>query len=133
MTAEGVEAVDDAINALKRASPSSALSYNSLLAHAAQVAAAAAGASNADSADGLAQAKKIGRSGKLGLSQLVQFGNANADEYLMRLIVDDGDSERQGRAAILNPDHHAAGFGSAAHPTYGRVLVLLFTDTFTSN
>ena len=130
VTTEGASAVDDAIHALKSSSSKAPLAYNAGLARAASLAAAAAGAANAENADALAEAKKIGRSGKLGIVQLVQFGNASADEYLARLLVDDGDSERQGRSAILNADHHVVGFGSASHPTYGRVLVLLFTDAF---
>lgn len=132
-TSEGINAVDDAINALKRASPASSLSYNSNLAHAAQVAANVAGQRNMESADGLTEAKKLGRSGNLGLQQLVQFGNASAEEYVARLIVDDGDHSRAGRGTVLNAAVRVAGFGVAPHPTYGKVVVMIFTDSFTSN
>jgi hypothetical protein len=132
-TAEGVDAVDDAILSLKRASALAPLSYSSLLASAAQAAATASGSSGSDSVDGLSEATRIGRAGKQGLHQLVQFGDAPAEEYVARIIVDDGDAGREGRKTVLNRDLCVSGFGSAAHPTYGRVVVLLFSDSFVAS
>lgn len=88
---------------------------------------------NAQSADALADAKKLGRSGKHGLSQLVQFGTASAEEFVNRIIVDDGDSTRAGRTAVLDPAVKVAGFGTARHSEFGHVVVLLFTDSFFTN
>lgn len=136
LTQEGVAALDEAIEALKRAPRSL-----SRLAHAAGLSRSAAD-----------HARDLGRTGDLGhrgsdgsgpdvrarrhgvwdglVAENISFGPTDAEEIVIGLLVDDGVADRGHREVLLTRDLYFAGAACGPHPSYGTTCVMTYATTF---
>lgn len=136
LTQEGVAALDEAIDALRRAPK-----RLSRLAH----------------ADGLSRAARdhardLGRTGSLGhtgsdgsgpdvrarrhgtwdglVAENIAFGPTDAEEIVIGLLVDDGVKDRGHREVLLTRDLYFAGVACGPHPGYGTTCVMTYATSF---
>ncbi len=136
VTQEGVSAVNEAIEFLKSAAPAPLLRVSRGLSAAAKAHAEDQGPKGLVShvgSDKSTPAQRINRFGTWGKAygENIEYGNFNAEEIVMQLIIDDGVPERSHRENIFNPLYQVVGVGFGPHRRYGQMCVMDFAGTYT--
>jgi len=134
-TNEGVKAVDEAIKALSRQKPLSALAWSDGLAAAAAELAEEQGQSgglghNGSQSHGMQE--RIERHGKWlrSIAENIGYGPTDARMMVMQLIIDDGVPERGHRKNTLSAAFDTAGVACGSHPRFGNMCVIDFAGGF---
>jgi uncharacterized protein YkwD len=135
LTEEGVEAVDEAIGYLHsiRARPTLAVSIGMSRGakdHVNEM--GPAGALGHRGLRGSWPTERINRYGhwREALGENIYYGEGDAREIVMWLIIDDGIPGRDHRRTTFNPLFHVIGAGCGAHATYGTMCVLTFAGAY---
>jgi uncharacterized protein YkwD len=136
-THEGVRALDDAIQFLRRAKPQPplALSPGLCLAAADHSREQAGGAMGHYGSHGSNPRNRISRYGVLGQgwAENIAYGRHTAREIVLALIVDDGVRGRGHRKNIFNPTYNVAGAAYGPHARFGSVCSIDFASGYTEN
>lgn len=135
LTAEGVDALDEAIAILRRTGRRPALAWSAGLAQAAR-----------DHADDLGRHGHVGHAGSDGstpdrrasrhgkwhaiVAENITFGSMTAEDVVIDLLVDDGVSDRGHRDVLLDRTLHVAGVACGPHPGYRRTCVIDYAGSF---
>jgi uncharacterized protein YkwD len=132
-TAEGLQAVDEAIAFLKTVSPVPALSASRPLTLAARDHAkdiGPKGLTGHAGTDGSRPTDRLRRYGTLGkmAAESISYGPLDARTLVIRLLVDDGVAGREHRKEIFTPDFRVAGIAVGPHKTDEYVCVIEFAD-----
>ena len=131
MTSEGVDAVVEAIAEMKKATPCGKLTANPNLTKMAQAFATDLGKNgitgHVDSRGNGMNARFVeaGYSNNW-TSECLDFGNRNAIDIVLSLIVDDGVQSRGHRKVIMTPKYTDVGVGFATHIEYDFCAVIDF-------
>lgn len=64
------------------------------------------------------------------VGETIYYGEGDAREMVMWLIIDDGIPGRDHRRTMFNPLFHVIGVGCGAHATYGTICVLTFAGAY---
>ncbi|PYL98633.1 MAG: CAP domain-containing protein [Verrucomicrobia bacterium] len=136
-TREGVRALDDAIQFLRRAKPQPplALSPGLCLAaadHCREQVGGAIGHYGSRSGD---PGNRISRYGVVsqGWAENIAYGRHTAREIVLALIVDDGVRGRGHRKNIFNPTYNVAGAAYGPHARFGSVCSIDFASGYAEN
>lgn len=133
-THEGVRALDDAIQFLRRAKPKPplALSPGLCLAAADHCREQAGGATGHYSSHGGDPGNRISRYGVVsqGWAENIAYGRHTAREIVLALIVDDGVRGRGHRKNIFNPTYDVAGAAYGPHARFGSVCSIDFASGY---
>jgi uncharacterized protein YkwD len=136
-THEGVRALDDAIQFLRRAKPQPplALSPGLCLAAADHCREQAGGAMGHYGSHGSDPGNRISRYGALrqGWAENIAYGRHTAREIVLALVVDDGVRNRGHRKNIFNPTYNVAGAAYGPHARFGSVCSIDFAIGYTEN
>lgn len=129
LTFEGVAAVDEAIDAARRAPRLPELRLSAGLSRAARAHAAEIGRLGTvdhDGRDGSEPLQRMERHGRVsGLSgENIGTGWGGAEVMVLSLFIDDGVSGRGHRVNLLERDYRVIGVGCAPHRRFGTVCVL---------
>lgn len=135
VTQEGVSAVNEAIEFLKSLAPVPLLQVSKGLSAAAKVHAEDQGPKGLVSHEGSDMStpdERMNRFGKWGIAfgENIDYGNFNAEEIVMQLIIDDGVPERSHRKNIFNPLYRIVGVSFGPHHRYGQMCVIDFAGTY---
>lgn len=122
-TKEGVAAVREAIQALKRARPAPPLAGSKALTELSRRQASVQGPTGMIGHQRVTPAdmKKLGLSG---WGQNVTYGPSDPRRVIIEQLVDDGVPDRGHRRNLLDPRFTLAGTGCAPHRVYGHVCVI---------
>lgn len=136
VTQEGISAVNEAIEFLKSAAPAPLLRVSRGLSAAAKAHAEDQGPKGLVSHKGSDKStpdERMNRFGKWGKAygENIEYGNFNAEEIVMQLIIDDGVPERSHRENVFNPLYRAVGVSFGPHHSYGQMCVVDFAGTYT--
>lgn len=135
MTKEGLVAVDEAIEFMRgqKSLPSVKPSAGLTLAardHAEDIGAAdIAGHSGSNGSTTRGRIENRGK-WKETIGENIQFGQGDARDIIMQLIIDDGVPSRGHRTAIFNKDFKVAGVAIAKHKTYTSCCVIDYAGEF---
>jgi len=134
-TQEGVSAVNEAIEFLKSTAPVPVLRVSKGLCAAAKVHAEDQGPKGLVSHEGSDKStpdQRMNRFGTWGTAygEDIEYGNFNAEEIVMHLIIDDGVPERSHRENIFNPLYQVVGVSFGPHQRYGQMCVIDFAGTY---
>ncbi|MBY6185142.1 CAP domain-containing protein [Marinobacter hydrocarbonoclasticus] len=137
-TQEGIDALKEAIEAMKSAAPAPALSASYGLTKAAR--------DYREEQARQARVGHIGRNGSTPADRISRYGRwqelagenlfyGDADRMIgrfvvMALIIDDGVPDRGHRLTIMEPRYRRVGIGFGAHPLYGYLCVQNFAAEF---
>jgi uncharacterized protein YkwD len=136
-TNEGVRALDDAIQFLRRAKPQPplALSPGLCLAAADHCREQAGGAMGHYGSHGSNPRNRISRYGALsqGWAENIAYGHHTAREIVLALIIDDGVRGRGHRKNIFNPTYNVAGAAYGPHARFGSVCSIDFASGYAKN
>jgi uncharacterized protein YkwD len=136
-THEGVRALDDAIQFLRRAKPQPplALSPGLCLAAADHCREQAGGATGHYGSYGGDPENRINRYGVVsqGWAENITYGRHSAREIVLALIVDDGVHGRGHRKNIFNPTYDVAGAAYGPHARFGSVCSIDFASGYAEN
>jgi uncharacterized protein YkwD len=136
-THEGVRALDDAIQFLRRAKPQRplALSPGLCLAAANHCREQAGGATGHYDGHGGDPRNRISRYGMVsqGWAENIAYGRHTAREIVLALIVDDGVRGRGHRKNIFNPTYNVAGAAYGPHARFGSVCSIDFAIGYSEN
>jgi len=136
-THEGVRALDDAIQFLRRAKPQLplALSPGLCLAAADHCREQAGGAMGHYGSHGSDPGNRISRYGTVsqGWAENIAYGRHSAREIVVGLIVDDGVRGRGHRKNIFNPTYNVAGAAYGSHARFGGVCSIDFASGYAEN
>ena len=136
-THEGVRALDDAIQFLRRAKPQPplALSPGLCLAAADHCREQAGGATGHYGNKGGNPGNRISRYGVVtqGWAENIAYGSHTAREIVLALIVDDGVRGRGHRKNIFNPTYNVAGAAYGPHARFGSVCSIDFASGYAEN
>jgi uncharacterized protein YkwD len=136
-THEGVRALNDAIQFLRRAKPQPplALSPGLCLAAADHCREQAGGAIGHYGSHGGDPGNRISRYGVVsqGWAENIAYGRHTAREIVLALIVDDGVRGRGHRKNIFNPTYNVAGAAYSPHARFGSVCSIDFASGFAEN
>ncbi len=131
ITQEGVSAVDEAIEFLRRVKPIGALTPSRGMSRAAddhvrdQGQAGGLGHRGSDGSRTCDRANRHGRwSGKIG--ENISYGRADARDVVIQLIVDDGLPDRGHRDNIFDPAFRVVGIACGDHSEYRAICVTTF-------
>ncbi len=136
LTVEGVAALDEAIDALRRAPPRlPRLARSSGLAAAARVHAEDLGRTGAlahDGSDGSSPGQRVSRMGTWDgiVAENIAFGPSEAEDIVIGLLVDDGVPDRGHREVLLTRELFFAGVACGPHPTYHITCVIDYATSF---
>ena len=132
-TEEGVQALDEAIKALKSSGPltlvkDSPVLQNTAAAHVKDI--GPKGSTSHQSSDGLSSTERIHRAIPQAkrAAEVMAFGPDDAASVLIELLIDDGDKNRGHRRILLDPGFRAAGGTCGPHTTYKTVCVMDLAD-----
>jgi len=136
VTQEGVSAVNEAIEFLKSTAPVPFLRVSKGLSAGAKAHAKDQGPKGLVShvgSDKSTPDERMNRFGTWGKAygENIEYGNFNAEEIVMQLIIDDGVPERSHRENIFNPLYRVVGVGFGPHQRYGQMCVMDFAGTYT--
>ena len=136
-THEGVRALDEAIQFLRRAKPQPplALSPGLCLAAADHCREQAGGATGHYGSDGGDPGNRINRYGVVsqGWAENIAYGRHTAREIVLALIVDDGVRRRGHRKNIFNPTYDVVGAAYGPHARFGSVCSIDFASGYAEN
>jgi uncharacterized protein YkwD len=136
-THEGLRALDDAIQFLRRAKPQPplVLSPGLCLAAADHCREQAGGAIGHYSSNGSDPGNRISRYGVVSQSwaENIAYGRHTAREIVLALIVDDGVRGRGHRKNIFNPTYNVAGAAYGPHARFGSVCSIDFVSGYAEN
>jgi len=130
-THEGVKAVDDAIRFLRRTNPCSALTPSIGLCATESELIKERGPAGHESwnDDFLERIKRWGT--VVGEAvEIVNFGAANPKEQVIRLIISDGDQERDLRQRLFDTRWKVVGVSYGNHATHTKMLAISFGEGF---
>jgi len=135
MTQEGVAAVDEAIIFLKRQPQLSEIKPSAGLTRAARDHAKDIGVADIvghTGSDGSSSRDRIERHGKWKelIGENIQFGEGDARDIVMQLIIDDGVPNRGHRTNIYNKAFKVAGVAIDRHKTYKSCCVIDYASGF---
>jgi len=135
-TQEGVSAVNEAIEFLKSTAPVPLLRVSRGLCASAKAHAKDQGPKGLVSHKGSDEStpdERMNRFGTWGKAygENIEYGNFNAEEIVMQLIIDDGVPERSHRGNIFNPLYRVVGVGFGPHQRYGQMCVVDLAGTYT--
>ena len=135
VTQEGVSAVNEAIEFLKSTAAVPLLRVSKGLCAAAKVHAEDQGPKGLVSPEGSDKStpdQRMNRFGTWGTAygENIEYGNFNAEEIVMHLIIDDGVPERSHRENIFNPLYGVVGVSFGPHHSYGQMCVIDFAGTY---
>lgn len=128
---EGIAALEEAIRALRGASPALRLTHCEPLALSAREYAAEQARSGAVG-HGANSAARLSRHGawQEAAGENIAYGSTTPARVVADLIIDDGQPSRGHRANILNRAFRVVGVGVDRHPRYGVVCVIDFAGGF---
>ena len=136
-THEGVRALNDAIQFLRRVKPQPrlALSPGLCLAAADHCREQAGGATGHYGNHGSDPGNRISRYGVVsqGWAENIAYGRHTAREIVLALIVDDGVRGRGHRKNIFNPTYNVAGAAYGSHARFGSVCSIDFASGYVEN
>jgi uncharacterized protein YkwD len=136
-THEGLRALDDAIQFLRRAKPQPplVLSPGLCLAAADHCREQAGGAIGHYSSNGSDPGNRISRYGFVsqGWAENIAYGRHTAREIVLALIVDDGVRRRGHRKNIFNPTYNVAGAACGPHARFGSICSIDFASGYAEN
>jgi hypothetical protein len=135
MTKEGLVAVDEAIRFLKMQHSLPPIKPSEGLSRAARDHANDIGVANIvghTGSNGSSSRDRIEKHGKwdVTIGENIQFGQGDARDIIMQLIIDDGVSNRGHRIAIFNRAFKVAGVAIAPHKTYTSCCVIDYAGGF---
>jgi len=128
MTNEGVAAVKEAINFLKKQKPLGTIEMDENLCKAARDHAedtGPKGITGHDGSDGSTMSSRVERYCKWegGLCENIDYGQKPAYRIIMSLLIDDGIKSRGHRTNLFNPNVKFGGIACGYHKTYGMLCV----------
>ncbi len=133
-TKEGVSALDEAINFLRRAQPEAPLAVSPGMCRAAadHCADQTNGLIGHGGSDSSSPADRMNRYGRWGSSwgENISYGKSSARDIVLALIIDDGLRGRKHRKNIFNPAFGVAGAAYGSHARYRSVCSIEFAGTF---
>jgi uncharacterized protein YkwD len=136
-THEGLRALDEAIQFLRRAKPQPplVLSPGLCLAAADHCREQAGGAIGHYSSNGSDPGNRISRYGVVsqGWAENIAYGRHTAREIVLALIVDDGVRGRGHRKNIFNPTYNVAGAACGPHARFGSICSIDFASGYAEN
>jgi uncharacterized protein YkwD len=136
-THEGLRALDEAIQFLRRAKPQPplVLSPGLCLAAADHCREQAGGAIGHYSSNGSDPGNRISRYGDVsqGWAENIAYGRHTAREIVLALIVDDGVRGRGHRKNIFNPTYNVAGAACGPHARFGSICSIDFASGYAEN
>jgi len=135
ITEEGAAAVNEAIGFLKSTTAVPLLRVSRGLCAAAKAHAKDQGPKGLvshEGSDNSSPEERINRFGTWGkaFGENIEYGNFNAEEIVMQLIIDDGVPGRGHRKNIFNPLYRVVGIGFGPHQRYGQMCVMDFAGTY---
>ncbi len=136
MTNEGVVALDNCIKALREAPPVPALQPSKGLSGAAKLLVndqKLYGGLGHITKSGWTVNTRVNRFGewKSKLAENISYGNDNARQLVISLLIDDGVDDRSHRGNVLDPEMVKVGVAADTHPTYKNFCTIIFVDDFT--
>ena len=128
-TNEGQSAVQEAIQFLRQQQPLSPLKLSKGAAQAAKdhaVDQSENGGTGHVGSDGSDMGQRVKRyvKGITSLAENISYGQSTAQEVIMQLVIDDGNSSRGHRTNIFNSERNAAGAGCSSHPQQSTICVI---------
>lgn len=130
ITKEGVHAIDEAVRFLRSTRPIQPLTLSTGMSrgaadHCADQAGGAMGHGNPSG--------RMNRYGRWSVlwGENIAYGQTNARDIVMALIIDDGQRARKHRKNIFNPTFNYAGVGYGPHARYGSVCTTDFAGGYT--
>lgn len=128
-TEEGLPAVDEAIDYLRRAKPLKPLSPSPGMSRAAQDHAddqSRSGETGHEGSDGSEAPQRMARYGRWleRAGENIAYGYGDARETVMQLIIDDGYPSRGHRKNFFTPEFRRIGVGCAPHRKYRRMCTM---------
>lgn len=138
LTKEGVAPLNECIRVLKKTPPRPNLHPAKGLAKAAQELVGDQqrnGKVGHVSSKGANPQKRIEKYGKWDVcaSEDISYGDFNARQIVIALLIDDGVPSRGHRENILNPCSRFAGVAKGSHPTYKSMCVIDYAGNYKSN
>ena len=70
------------------------------------------------------------KDGRESVGENVQYGGLDARDIVIRLLIDDGVPGRGHRTSILDPNFCIVGVACGTHPTYGKMCVIPFVGNY---
>ncbi|HLF35016.1 MAG TPA: CAP domain-containing protein [Cyclobacteriaceae bacterium] len=137
ITNEGIKPLDECISQLSRTQPAPALIPSQGMCKAARDHAedqSKTGKTGHDGSDGSSLPDRLNRYGKwlTTIGENIDYGNGNAREIIIALLIDDGVSSRGHRKNLLNGAYHNIGVAVRSHPQYEYVCVMDYAGGFES-
>ena len=138
-TEEGASAVSNCISAMTSMAPLGKLSVRDALQQAAvsharsQGEAGTTGHTGTDGSTLLSRINSFGGSAYRNIGENISYGEDNAREIVISLLIDDGVYSRGHRKNILNSSLEAIGCGVAPHAEYGTECVITFAGGYSEN
>lgn len=135
MTREGVSALNECVNELKRQKPLSLLYPNPGLSKAArdhvkdQSRSGQTGHRGSDHSDARTRIERYGH-WKIRMAENIAYGGRTAQQIVIYLLIDDGVRDRGHRKNFLNPDFQVVGVATGSHPEYQTMSVMDFAGGF---
>ncbi|WP_017307248.1 CAP domain-containing protein [Spirulina subsalsa] len=134
-TQEGVDALDEAIRFLREARPLLPLQLSPGMSKAAQDHVAdqgETGQTGNTGSDGSAFFERLSRYGRVNgpAAENITYGEESARIMVMRLIIDDGLSQRTQRNNLFNLDFRFMGLACGSHPTLTNMCTINFAGTY---
>jgi uncharacterized protein YkwD len=132
-TLEGIKAVDEAIDFLKKVDPVPPLSASRPLTRSARDHVKDIGPRGMTGHAGTDQSQPADRISRYGTPKTISgegitFGPTSARSIVVQLIVDDGVAGRDHRKNVFEADYRVAGIAIGPHKTYEQMCVIDFAD-----